>query len=351
MRLPEHLDMPTFTCEVCKISVRSAQKLMDHVNFSPLHQASLGLGKHLRTPEAKPVQMRRLLYDGSKLFWRVNETLDLCIYEDKAVNCVTIRAFPHASPQSMDSTQMKSSADSIPPLELDLRLLRQTLGLESTPRTPTMQNRMAASASILPKSKLTGGPATPDNSGEMISKYLLSRLHARRDAHDRVILVLQRVHDNEIDPMELLVATTSSAGAALPLDLAVRRRHTIDDVKDAQKEVSVAQTRLTNARVKAEELSNLARLTLDSFTQTYGANNSVASQVRVAALASSASNTILGLNGGRRFSVATDKPVATWMRAYDRAVLSNAVERSKDVLEQLPQYHDKTSMRPIHESK
>ncbi|KAF4322771.1 hypothetical protein BBO99_00001428 [Phytophthora kernoviae] len=347
--------MPTFTCEVCKISVRSAQKLMDHVNFSPLHQASLGLGKNSGSNAAKPTQMRRLLYDGSKLFWRVNETLDLCIYEDKAVNCVTIRAFPHSPPQSLDSTQVKSSADSIPPLEIDLRLLRQILGLESASKTPTMYGRMAASTSNLPKTKLTGDPATPDNSGELLSKYLLARLHARRDAHDRVNLVLQKVHDNEIDPMELLLATTSGA-QALPTDLAIRRRHTIDDVKDAQKEVSVATTRLKNARVKAEELSNLARMTLDTFSQTYGSYNSVEprmmtrEQAKVAALASSASNTMLGLNGGRRYSVATDKPTATWMRAYDRAVLHNGVERSKDVLEQLPQFHDQATMRPIDES-
>ncbi|CAK4546404.1 unnamed protein product [Aphanomyces euteiches] len=32
---------PMYTCEVCKISMRSAKKLEDHVNHSPLHRAAL----------------------------------------------------------------------------------------------------------------------------------------------------------------------------------------------------------------------------------------------------------------------------------------------------------------------
>ncbi|EGZ15839.1 hypothetical protein PHYSODRAFT_507238 [Phytophthora sojae] len=361
LRLPDHLDTPTFTCEVCKISVRSAQKLMDHVNFSPLHQASLGLGKSSNSGDTKSRPMRRLLYDGSKLFWRVNETLDLCIYEDMTANCVTIRAFPQKTPQSSECDAKKSSVGSIPALDVDSRRLRQTLGIEAAPKAPGLFGRMAypppttmSSITLANKSKAGTTSSTPEHSGEIITKYLLARLQARRDSHDRVHLVLQMINDDDVDPADLLLATTESS-QALPTDLAIRRRHTIDDVKDAQKEVSVAATRLKNARMKAEELSNLARMTLDAFSRDHSSNDPVASrmvtreQANVATLASSASNTILGLGGGRRFSVMSNKPAATWMRAYDRVVLQNAVERSKEVIEHLPHYDEK--MGPIDESK
>ncbi|KAE9043250.1 hypothetical protein PR003_g3563 [Phytophthora rubi] len=362
LRLPDHLDTPTFTCEVCKISVRSAQKLMDHVNFSPLHQASLGLGKSSNSGDGtKSRHMRRLLYDGSKLFWRVNETLDLCIYEDMTANCVTIRAFAQKTPQSSESDAKKSSIGSIPALDVDSHRLRQTLGLEAVPKAPGLFGRMVyppintmSNTTLANKSKATTATSTPEHSGELITKYLLARLQARRDSHDRVNLILQKINDDEVDPADLLLATTEGS-QALPTDLAIRRRHTIDDVKEAQKEVSVAATRLKNARMKAEELSNLARMTLDAFSRHESSIDPVKSrmitreQANVATLASSASNTILGLGGGRRFSVMSNKPAATWMRAYDRVVLQNAVERSKEVIEHLPHYEER--MGPIDESK
>ncbi|KAF1794230.1 S-adenosyl-L-methionine-dependent methyltransferase [Phytophthora cactorum] len=235
--------------EMEEISVRSAQKLMDHVNFSPLHQASLGLNNSSKVGNTKSAtQMRRLLYDGSKLFWRVNETLDLCIYEDTAVNSVTIRAFQHKSPQDSEPT---SSADPIPALDIDLRRLRQTLGIEVAPK-------------------------------------------ARRDALDRVNLFLQKINDDEVDPADLLLTTTGGS-RALPTDL----------------------------RFATSQAS---------------------------ALATSASNTMLGLSGGgRRFTVMDSKPTADWMRAYDRVVLQSAVERSKEVIEQLPNYEQ--GMGSIDEAK
>ncbi|KAG2790555.1 hypothetical protein JG687_00000379 [Phytophthora cactorum] len=353
LRMPEHLSTPTFTCEVCKISVRSAQKLMDHVNFSPLHQASLGLNNSSKVGNTKSAtQMRRLLYDGSKLFWRVNETLDLCIYEDTAVNSVTIRAFQHKSPQDSDPT---SSADPIPALDIDLRRLRQTLGIEVAPKVSGLHGRMAyppmntMSSSTPPKSNAES--STPAHSGELMTKYLLARLQARRDALDRVNLFLQKINDDEVDPADLLLTTTGGS-RALPTDLEIRRRHTIDDVKDAQKEVSVAATRLKNARIKAEELSNLARRTLDTFSRQYGSSSAMVARdkANASALATSASNTMLGLSGGgRRFTVMDSKPTADWMRAYDRVVLQSAVERSKEVIEQLPNYEQ--GMGSIDEAK
>ncbi|GMF24596.1 unnamed protein product [Phytophthora fragariaefolia] len=305
--------------------------------------------------------MRRLLYDGSKLFWRVNETLDLCIYEDMTANCVTIRAFPQKTPQSSEDDAKKSSVGSIPALDVDSRRLRQTLGLEAASKAPGLHGRMVyPPINTMPTTALTikpnaaAAPSTPDQTGELITKYLLARLQARRDSHDRVNLVLQKINDDEVDPSDLLLATTD-VSQALPTDLAIRRRHTIDDVKEAQKEVSVAAARLKNARMKAEELSNLARMTLDAFSRHHSSHEPAGSktitreQANVAALASSASNTILGLSGGRRFSVMNNKPAATWMRAYDRVVLQNAVERSKEVIEHLPESEEK--MGPINEAQ
>ncbi|RLN60250.1 hypothetical protein BBJ28_00001391 [Nothophytophthora sp. Chile5] len=340
---------------------------MDHVNYSPLHQSSLGLeksGNSRRASDGSKLrgQVRRLLYDGSKLFWRVNETLELCIYEDVTANCVTIRAFPQKPLQQSEALQ-QSFRGPIPAVDVDLRRLRQALGLDPVPKTsgqPRMVlHRHLPGGALSPKAKMGAG-APPDHSGELIAKYLLARLQARHDPLNRVELVLHKLHDNEVDPATLLL--TSEAGPSmvqapvLPTDLVMRRRHTIDDVKAAQKEVSVAAARLKNARMKAEELSNLARMTLDAFSRRHTVSNpanarlAVREQANVAAMASSASDVVMGMSGGgRRYSTVSNKPAAAWLRAYDRVVLQNAVERSKEVLQQYPQQQE--HIGPIDSSR
>ncbi|KAL8016450.1 putative SAM-dependent methyltransferase RsmB/NOP2-type, RNA (C5-cytosine) methyltransferase [Plasmopara halstedii] len=269
---PDQLVTPTFTCEVCKISVRSAQKLIDHVNFSPLHQASLGLNKGSKAGIKSAGCVRRLLYDGSNLFWRANETLDVCIYEDLAVNRITIRAFQQKPPQNMETDDV-SSLNSIPPLEIDLRRLRQVLGIDAAPKNSGYHSKsFGLTASTMLGSTLTNQSicdASQNHSSELITEYLLARLQARRDSLDRVHLYFIRNNDDELDPNDLLLKSAETP-KALPSDLTIRRRHTIDDVKEAQKEVSVATVRLKHARMKAEELSNLAHTTLDNYSRHFG---------------------------------------------------------------------------------
>jgi hypothetical protein len=72
--------------------VRSSQKLLDHVNFSPLHKATLE-GVKTETSDTRTTNQRRIIYDGSKLFWRINSTLELNISVDKSSNSLSINAF------------------------------------------------------------------------------------------------------------------------------------------------------------------------------------------------------------------------------------------------------------------
>lgn len=241
-------------------------------------------------------RVRQLLYDGSKLFWRVNETLDLCIYQDATVNCVTIRAFQQNSPQTLDTDDKSRSVDLIPPLDIDLRRLRQILGLKAAPKIPGLYGGMfnpstGMMSMVSNQSKSNGETTTTAHASELITEYLLTRLQARRDSLDRVTLFLLRSNDDEVDPVELIMNTTDPP-QALPSDLTLRRRHTIDDVKEAEKEVVVATTRLKNARMKAEELSNLARTTLDNFSKHYGSAEAKSRDQTI--------STAITIAGGRR---------------------------------------------------
>lgn len=137
------------------------------------------------------------------------------------------------------------------------------------------------------------------NSSELVSKYLLARLQAKKDPRGNISLFLHKLHEHETDPALLLLHSHSSHGHhhGLPTDLAVRRRHTIDDVKEAQKEVRDAAVELKKARVQAESLSNMARLSLEAFS--------------------------------KRNKPEISHKKSEWLHVYDRVTLKNAVDYNK----------------------
>lgn len=284
-------DMPTFTCEVCKISVRSAQKLLDHVNFSPLHKAALE-GDNPNSLSHSRSGQRSLLYDGTKLFWRINETLELGIYEDTGLNCINIMAAPQ-DPQEHDQ------AKPMPQLLLDRRSVLRAAGADiehhpsggskAKPMSHHHHNHHSIGSHHQPHAALAP---------EVITKYLLARLQAKRTGGGSLALFLQKLKDDEFEP---LVLAQSHHLTAPPSDLAIRRRHTYDEVKATQKEVKQATVELKKAREQAETLSNMARVTLEAFS--------------------------------KRTPTGSGTPQKSeWLRTYDRFQFKNAVEHSKDIL-------------------
>jgi hypothetical protein len=139
---------------------------------------------------------------------------------------------------------------------------------------------------------------------EVISKYLLARLQAKRGASG-VTLFLQKLKDEEFEPIVLSLSHHLTMPTA---HLASRRRHTYDEVKTAQKEVKEAAVELKNARMQAETLSNLARVTLEGFSK----------------------RSPVPSGGSRHDSSSSHK--SEWLRVYDRIQFKAAVEHSKDML-------------------
>lgn len=146
---------------------------------------------------------------------------------------------------------------------------------------------------------------------ELLSKYLLARVQAKKDPRGHISLFLGKVHEHETLPALLVHDSLHH----MPTDLAVRRRHTIDDVKEAQKEVQDAAVELKKARVQAEHLSNLARISLEAFSKRG------AKQQQQPELAHHSHSTH-----------------SEWLRVYDRVATKNAVEHSKGFLHALEKH-------------
>lgn len=171
------------------------------------------------------------------------------------------------------------------PIQIDLRSLLKVLGLEDHKLQMLSHN-----------------PHQKVHAPELLSKYLLARVQAKKDPRGHISLFLAKAHEHETLPA-LLVHGSFHHTHGLPTDLAVRRRHTIDDVKEAQKEAQDAAVELKKARVQAEHLSNLARISLEAFSK----------------------------RGAKQPELAHNMH-SEWLRVYDRVATKNAVEHSKGFL-------------------
>ncbi|KDO27211.1 hypothetical protein SPRG_07460 [Saprolegnia parasitica CBS 223.65] len=230
--------------EVCKISMRSAKKLEDHVNHSPLHKAAmqeselafqLELNGGRDDRPSSPCR-QRLIYDGNKLFWRINETLELHMYEAINVRTITVLA------------QKDHSREKIKPLVLDLTLLHKCIASPST----TAENKQQPDEDMSSAAKR-----------EAMIKYILARLQAIKDSGDAITLYIQTQNGDLCDP-----TTTADAGRTYTIEpdsLVPRRRHTYDEAKVVQKDLDHHTAALKSSRRAAEKHSDSIRLALDAF--------------------------------------------------------------------------------------
>lgn len=192
---------------------------------------------------------------------------------------------------------------------VDLRSLLKVLGVDDHAKLPLHSHHHHFQQQQL----------KADHTPEMLSKYLLARVQAKKDPRGHISLFLAKVHEHETLPALLAHGSFShhGHGHGMPTDLAVRRRHTIDDVKEAQKEVQDAAVELKKARVQAEHLSNLARISLEAFSKR----------------GSKQQQPELGGSGGS--SGHGSSKHSEWLRVYDRVTMKNAVEHSKGFLHAL----------------
>ncbi|ETW07493.1 hypothetical protein H310_02000 [Aphanomyces invadans] len=232
---------PVFTCEVCKISMRSAKKLEDHVNHSPLHRAALNesdpafkmeMSGRLSSESDRPCSpcRQRLIYDGTKLFWRVNETLELHIYEAVNANLVTVIG------------QIAQQKKKLPPLVLDLAILQAVTSPEGI--------------------KASSDANQASSQRDAIVKFILARLQAVKDGNDGSLsLYLQKQNGDKVDPTR----TVNDLPAQVVSDTAPRRRHTYEDACVVQNEVQSHTKALKSSRQTAERCHDMARLSLNAF--------------------------------------------------------------------------------------
>ena len=106
---PEHI------CPVCDMKFTSVVKLERHNKYSDLHAKNVALMG--RSPNASPMMMKKkgglaiqrpitptvdLLFTGSKLFWRTQETYEVSIFVHMPYNIFEIVAFDTESESEIE---------------------------------------------------------------------------------------------------------------------------------------------------------------------------------------------------------------------------------------------------------
>ncbi|RHY33269.1 hypothetical protein DYB32_002210 [Aphanomyces invadans] len=192
---------------------------------------------------------QRLIYDGTKLFWRVNETLELHIYEAVNANLVTVIGQIAQQKKVIGLTNLSStrhtmtqSSQKLPPLVLDLAILQAVTSPEGI--------------------KASSDANQASSQRDAIVKFILARLQAVKDGNDGSLsLYLQKQNGDKVDPTR----TVNDLPAQVVSDTAPRRRHTYEDACVVQNEVQSHTKALKSSRQTAERCHDMARLSLNAF--------------------------------------------------------------------------------------
>jgi hypothetical protein len=140
-----------------------------------------------------------------------------------------------------------------------------------------------------------------------LTKYVLARLQVRKEER-ALVLFVQRLSDDQYEPVHLASSSSPSSSSA-SMELVRRRRHSFDELKEAKNGVDKAAEELKNARLQAEKLSNITRISVEAFSK-----NS-----RTEAVLSRRKSELSG----------------HWGRVMDKMALRNAVDHTREHLESL----------------
>lgn len=225
---------PVFRCEICNITFRSQGKLEDHVKYSPLHQSLIA--KRASTPVVeKPMIMEaipdpppsaELIYDGMKLFWRINKTLRINIFRDPGTNVGTVIGVE-------DDTDKAT-----PAIYVDLAKVEQSVR----------------------KAKGLAKDDTKINLKMPMANFILERLGAEKTEENKVIVTLKTLYDDLFDSISIVKSTGNVV-------VSKRRRHSFEDAMNLQSLLDKETKQLTAERMIAGNMVSSTRRALGSMEE------------------------------------------------------------------------------------
>jgi len=245
-------------CDICKMAFKSMSFLERHVKYSDLHKTTLAkfnASEGLKKPEtatkivAAPSavvnvkgqvegQHYKLLYNGSKLFWRTQENVDFHIYYHILSHCVEVIAYD--TTKGKEFNRLYFNYDAVIALLPESYFIEAQSKLKREPISPTNASNTNAKED-----------QDDDTKRVALTTYLVSRL--QKIPGDQNISFVRLASDQDgVSPQ-----IPNPPSVLMPVSVTRRRRTNDQEINTAMSDLAISRLELTAATEKAEKIAGL----------------------------------------------------------------------------------------------
>eukprot|EP00602_Paraphysomonas_sp_CaronLab_P002623 CAMPEP_0185019780 /NCGR_PEP_ID=MMETSP1103-20130426/2365_1 /TAXON_ID=36769 /ORGANISM="Paraphysomonas bandaiensis, Strain Caron Lab Isolate" /LENGTH=424 /DNA_ID=CAMNT_0027550261 /DNA_START=37 /DNA_END=1308 /DNA_ORIENTATION=+ len=251
------------SCLICKMVFDTPQKLSKHEKYSSLHASNVKrLEESARKAEEKdepvkvattseeaPTARCRVLYTGSKYFWRSQDSFDLHIYLHHAPGCIEI--IPYSSKTNKE----------LPRVYMDEKALVDYVGEE------TISNRVKAiqdeNASKRFKSTLPSTDILYEEEKRIVlSSHIVA--HLQMDSAEDGSKLLRYVPSAPIFGAQVVLG--SRPEGLIPVFIARRRTSSEEEIKETMDDLENMQDEIRRMTEQAERMANLVTIGAEGFS-------------------------------------------------------------------------------------
>ena len=257
-------------CSVCQMAFKTLSALDRHVKYSNLHEATVAKKKaEAEAPEqaaAEKAQAKlallarqeegkdfRLLYYGSKFFWRTQDNIDISFYQHIMLHIIEIIPFDVHKNKELEriyldkfiiDTCLESS------IKDAVKQKEETLRNEASKQKFTVKVEFNADAEFAELQRV------------MTTTYILSRLQLQvvqvdKHATNKLMFHLMNTDDASKDPL-----LKELPDMLVPVSVTHRRNTSSEEVKAKMEDLASDQAALRGSIAKAEKVSTMVRMFL-----------------------------------------------------------------------------------------
>lgn len=237
-------------CNICCMAFKSVSFLERHVKYSDLHSRNIKQ-KEILMPQSPLLEMKneavereghhyKLLYNGSKLFWRSQETLDIHVYHHIVPNCVEVISFHVKNHKELNR------------IYIDLTSLEATLQVEISLKCAQEREKLAKDKFA----SIDHAAIFADVQRKLITSYILAHLNLAGDGIEFAT-----------DTVGVLL---TAPPAVMPLSVKRRRRTNSEEIETTIKDLQEDRNALCVATAKAERVASHVFEGVESFVAAKG---------------------------------------------------------------------------------